>query len=157
MAEGNKKRKPRNKKAKEIKNLLIPVKLEDLGTPQDPCFGKLFDPKAAECNRCGDAELCQIALARIQLPKERSKVEEAGKFRDLEEKGIYGEATLKDIKKDIRTSIKKHKKIEMKVLAESIAYKYPTQMTSDKVIKLIQKMAKKTDKFVIKNLNLIWA
>jgi ribosomal protein L28 len=46
---------------------LIPINIKDLGdTEKDPCFSKLYDLMAPECQSCGDNELCGIAFAHKQ-------------------------------------------------------------------------------------------
>lgn len=77
---GNK-RKPR--KTTDIPNLLQPFDITKFGTDEDPCFGKLNDPKAPECQRCGDFEFCSIVMAQ-NLAQKRIKVEKKNEFKDLE-------------------------------------------------------------------------
>ena len=58
--------------------------LEIIGTENDPCFGKLHDTTATDCQRCGDNELCRIVQAQLNAVK-REKLEEDGqRFMDTE-------------------------------------------------------------------------
>lgn len=98
------KRKPR-KMTKGI-DLLKPVNIEDLGGENDPCFGKHNDPKAEECQRCGDCELCAVVQSQ-NLHTKRAKVEKGQKFKDLELSSIKSETpTIKDVRKEVRKYMK---------------------------------------------------
>lgn len=155
MSSKEPKRKARKKKSKEITNLLIPITLDDLGTTNDPCFGKHFSPQATECMRCGDAELCQIATTQNQHIL-RHKEEAKGEFMDINEKGVLGESTMKDVKKDIRKVIRKQGKIELNVLVNDIVYRHPKLLTPAKAEKLIKRMVANTDKFKLQKNHLVW-
>lgn len=52
-----------------------PYPLELIGTQDDPCFGKLHDPRDPVCMKCGDSELCLIAMGQnnhqLRLEKEK--------------------------------------------------------------------------------------
>lgn len=63
---------------------MVPLNFEDLGTINDPCFGKHFSIKAQECGRCGDSEICQIACAN-KLLLEVSTESTKARFKDVEE------------------------------------------------------------------------
>lgn len=98
-------RKPRKKISKKNLDFSQPLKIDEYGTDKDPCFGKLHDLKAAECKRCGDAEICSIVFSqKIQIT--RNLLEESGNFKDLHEPLNHKE-TKKIIIKLIRV---KHKK-----------------------------------------------
>jgi hypothetical protein len=79
------KRKPRKKlaKQKEYQNKLEPFDFSKIGTTEDPCFGKHYDAKAPECTRCGDSELCIIALSQ-NAHVQRDKLEQKNTFKDIE-------------------------------------------------------------------------
>lgn len=79
------KRKPRNKAVKKITDPFTPIDFNVIGTDSDPCFGKLHSLNAPECKRCGDSEVCQMAMA-MTLHKERENQEKTQPFMDLEEK-----------------------------------------------------------------------
>jgi hypothetical protein len=149
------KRKARTKLSKDIQDLLVPVDVFNLGN-EDDCFGNLHDPKAEECNRCGDCELCQIYTGQ-KLKAIRGKIEDSGKFRDIDEKGIMGDTTKRDAKKDVRKIIRAHGTIEMDILVSEIVNKHPKLMDEKSARKLIEGMSKKTDKFTIKKSKLIWS
>ena len=76
-------RKTRNKLSKHI-DIMQPVTISMIGTEDDPCFGKHFDGKNSSCRRCGDSELCLIAMG-MKTSKERKELESKGRFKDLEE------------------------------------------------------------------------
>lgn len=103
------KRKPRNKMNKKV-DILRPVRIEDLGTENDPCFGKHLDPKAPECQICGDCELCEVAMQQ-RLQVVRAKAEAEGKFKDLEPEK---HADPKVIRKMVRVRIKELAKLGKK-------------------------------------------
>jgi len=84
MAKGKKnKRQPRKGPSIEDADLLQPIDMELIGSPDDPCFGKLYDLKAPECAMCGDAELCQIVNSQT-LNAERLAEEKNNNFTDME-------------------------------------------------------------------------
>lgn len=84
------KRKPRTKEVKNVTDEFKPLDFSIIGSDNDPCFGKLHSLKADECRRCGDSELCQMAMA-MKLHQLRAKEESKGNYLDIEE-------TKKDIK-----------------------------------------------------------
>jgi len=80
-------RKPRENLVNQDLNTMEPIDIMELGGDNDPCFGKHHDLKAEECERCGDAELCQIAMSQ-NLHKKRLLIEAKSSFKDLDEEGI---------------------------------------------------------------------
>lgn len=106
---GNITRKPR-KKLSKIMDTLKPITIDMLGTEEDPCFGKHLNPKAPECQRCGDSEICAIAMQqRLQI--KRAEVEKNGNFKDLEEEK---KADQKVIRKMMRVRVKELAKLNKK-------------------------------------------
>lgn len=65
-------------------DLLKPIDVLSFGSEDDPCFGKLHDLKAPECQECGDAEFCAIVKGQ-NLQKERIEIETNKRFKDIEE------------------------------------------------------------------------
>lgn len=76
-------RKPHKKKKVEI-DIMKPLLFTDLGTDNDPCFGKHYSIAAAECKRCGDADVCAI-LCQEGMHKEYKEQEAKNRFKDVEE------------------------------------------------------------------------
>ena len=74
-------RKQRTEIAKQT-TTVQPFDITKFGGEEDPCFGKLNDPKAPECQQCGDFEFCAIITAE-NLKKIRVKEEEKTEFKDL--------------------------------------------------------------------------
>lgn len=160
----NDKRKPRTSMIKTT-NLLLPVDITKLGTEEDVCFGKLNDPKAPECQRCGDCELCQIVMAQT-MHVTRAKVEKKGKYRDIEEEEIYKskvsgnpikKKSIKDrtnLKKAIRGMVRKFKKIDKEALIEDIAVQQ--SVSKLRVAKILRGLLKTTAKFKLIKNNLVW-
>ena len=64
-------------------DILTPIKLSDLGSENDPCFGKLYDLTQDECKMCGDSEICCIKTAEY-LGKTRKELEEKHQYKDLD-------------------------------------------------------------------------
>lgn len=85
-----------------------PIDISILGTDDDPCFGKHYDLKAEECQRCGDHEFCSIAMAQ-NLHKTRNEIEGKSDFLDVIEEVQETKATLTKVrlKKAIKTRISK--------------------------------------------------
>jgi hypothetical protein len=72
--------------------LLLPFNVLDFGDmTKDPCFGKLYDLNAEECQMCGDIEWCGTVFHQ-KLQKDRLVEEKQGSRLDLEM------ANLEDIK-----------------------------------------------------------
>lgn len=63
--------------------LIEPFDITKFGSEEDPCFGKLNDPKAPECKICGDFEFCAIVTAE-NLKKVRVREESKSQFKDLD-------------------------------------------------------------------------
>ena len=77
------------------KYLLKPFDVTKFGSDEDPCFGKLYDLNADECQICGDIEVCSIAFAQGQL-RVRTQLEAESKFKDLEEINMVAEGKVRD-------------------------------------------------------------
>ena len=101
-------RKERNKR-KARKNLIkgadltkpVILPLEQIGSKDDPCFGRLNDPRHPTCQRCGDIEMCSIAMAQLNNLK-RLAIEKEKNFKDIEEAQL-----VQPDKKEQRVEIKK--------------------------------------------------
>jgi hypothetical protein len=85
-------------------SLLKPLKVTQMGTRKDPCFGKLYDLTEKDCKVCGDSELCSITFTQ-KMGIQRKDLEESKKFKDLE---------ILLNKRDVRIFIRKLKKKEVK-------------------------------------------
>lgn len=157
------KRVARNEQAEKI-NLLFPIDITQLGSEDDPCFGKLHDPKDPICISCGDCELCQIMHAQNNHSV-REKVEKKGKFKDMEEKEIYDKmdgagqtsekTDMKKLKKYIRKTLRRERKLSVDELTPFIQDLFPTYPIK-KLRPLLNKLAEKSGKFTIKNDTLKW-
>ncbi len=91
------KRKAQKKYVEQEIDMMAPINLETIGTADDPCFGKFFDPSAEECGRCGDSELCSIACSQL-LHKKRKVLEQKQPFKDIDEVEIDYVGLYKGIK-----------------------------------------------------------
>lgn len=76
-------RKPHKKKKVKI-DIMKPILFTDLGTENDPCFGKHYSITASECKRCGDSDVCAI-LCQNNMHKEYQEQESKNRFKDVEE------------------------------------------------------------------------
>jgi hypothetical protein len=91
--------------AKKI-DTLEPVNIEMLGTENDPCFGKHYDPRCAECSRCGDNEICAIVMAQKNTLK-RAALEAEQEFKDIQPEVMADKKLVrKKVKKRIRELIR---------------------------------------------------
>lgn len=105
------KRKSRNTINKLRETDLLSIPIMDLGSDNDPCFAKLYNPQCSECSRCGDSEFCAIAMGQNNH-KVRDKIEKEQSFLDKEENGIPKESPeeiKKQIIKKIISTIRVHK------------------------------------------------
>src|SRR5690554_4994224 len=75
-------------------DLMKPLKFEDFGSANDPCFGKHYSPKATECKRCGDADICSI-LSQQKLHLDVAKQEKKYPFKDVDEANLVDEQNKK--------------------------------------------------------------
>lgn len=149
-------RKARTKLTNKV-DLLIPVNIEKLGSEDDPCFGKHFDPKEKDCQTCGDSELCQIKINQL-LHTVRGKLEKEGKFKDLEEETIYNTpASTSDIKKEIRKVIKTAGKISIQMLHHKVFKNLKATASQDKIEKVFNKYKLTTDKFTTSKTHAKWS
>lgn len=87
------KRKKRSKVDMEKLDFSKPIRLEDIGSTQDPCFGKHFSLEASECSGCGDAQVCAILVAQ-KLHTDRSKQGNKQAFLDIEESKLINPQIL---------------------------------------------------------------
>lgn len=78
------KRKAREEIDFEEEALLAPLDIYNLGSSDDPCFGKLWDLTNQVCSSCGDIEICGIVFSQkahiIHQEKELEKP-----YKDLEQ------------------------------------------------------------------------
>lgn len=76
---------------------LTPIDIRLFGDEEkDPCFGKLFDLTAAECQACGDSEFCSVVMAH-RLNQKRIASEKADNTNlDLEFSNLKLEVSVKE-------------------------------------------------------------
>lgn len=108
MANKNKRR-SRSSIAKA--NLVVPFDVTKFGTDDDPCFGKLNDPKAPECQRCGDFEFCSIVMAQ-NLAKNRKKIEKEIPFKD-----VTKTPPIEEVRQFMKKKLEKHSRVRVVSLA----------------------------------------
>lgn len=154
-------RKSRNKIAKNF-NLLMPVDITKLGSEDDPCFGKHYKPSCSECSRCGDSELCAIAVQQRNFAK-RNKVESEGKFKDLEEGNLVDIVSKLELKKQVKARIRElikmsgSKGIDLDYLVNEVHSAYfRYDYTKDRIGKLVKIMEEKSGKFTLTKNTLKW-
>lgn len=154
------KRKRRHIMAKEITDLNVPINIDIIGSENDPCFAKLFDPKEKECSRCGDSEICSIAMGQrnhiLRINEEDNK-----SFKDLEEKHIVNEIPIAVIKKSIKNRIREMVKMDTYVKIEEVVNDIFASYSKDgfthkKIKKLIIRIADNSDHLVIIKDRLKW-
>jgi len=92
-------RKERNKTISE-KQLMEPFDVLKLGSKDDPCFSKLWDPKNEICQICGDIEACGIAFSQ-RTRKIEAAIESEQEFLDLKEVNSREKQILKFINKRV--------------------------------------------------------
>lgn len=75
------------KKPKEHKELdiMTPFNYLDLGSNNDPCFGKHYSIKAKECSRCGDCEACAVVTSQKSFINEIAQQNNKSEFLDIQE------------------------------------------------------------------------
>jgi hypothetical protein len=129
-----------------------PITLESLGTADDPCFGKLHDPRSGDCQRCGDNEFCALAMGQLTHQK-RLQVEATQTFKDLEEKTITPTPKL-EAKKLIRKRIKEIVRINKKgVSRDEIIHDLFSSFSKDgftqkSLAKILDNLVEKTDRIL---------
>jgi hypothetical protein len=153
------KRKPRNVMAKKV-DILAPIDLTKLGTEEDPCFGKYFDPRTPECSRCGDSEICAIKMQQLNHIR-RDKLEEKGNFKDLEDVDlkIDRKEVRKNVKKRIREMAKMAGKSGVKVdevINDVHASYFKYGFTKPRVKKILEAMPEKSSNLIINKNTLQW-
>lgn len=157
------KRKSRTRLIKQF-DITEPIDLSIIGTAEDPCFGKLYDPQASECKRCGDSEICAIAMGQNNHLK-RALVEAEKNFKDLEEDKIEVKKDPKLIRKSIRGRVRKMVKMSAKngvpfeLVVNDIYASYDKDgYNKERIRKLINKMLGNSNflKLKTKSNKLIW-
>lgn len=159
------KRKPRNKMAKKV-DLLYPISIEQFGTEDDPCFGKLNDPRESACQNCGDFEVCAIVQSQNTHLK-REKIESKTSFKDLQEVDLLNKTTpdRKEVRKKIKNHVRKTLREKKKLsLSEAIRITYTmvpeakSVYTKIKLEALLKKLPEKSDHITYndKKMVLLW-
>ena len=59
------------------------IDVTQLGSNNDPCFGKGYNLSTKECKLCGDSELCALKMAQV-LKITRKELEEKNHYKDLD-------------------------------------------------------------------------
>lgn len=128
------KRKARKKLAPKV-DVTVPVSIDIIGSKDDPCFGKLNDPRHPICMRCGDIEICAIAMSQMTAVK-RLALEKKEDFKDIEETKIKPPDRLIQ-KKEIKGRIKEMIKLkahEKEEVVRDVYGKYATDGWTKKTI-----------------------
>jgi hypothetical protein len=159
---GKIKRKPRTKLIKKM-DITKPITLEMLGSSEDPCFGKLHDSREPACQRCGDNEICAIAMGQLNHLK-RAEVEANQKFKDLEEKNIKPTVDIKVIKKSIKKRIREIIKMAStkgipkdEIIHDIFASYSKDGITKKTISNLIDRVEAKSDNITLKNNRYTWS
>jgi hypothetical protein len=104
-----------------VTQFLTPIIIRDFGGESDPCFGKLYDLMAPECQSCGDQEMCGIAFSH-KLKQKQLDYEKATPVKDLE-------LTELELKRDVKGFIDKQvstglpKKVAVKLASRKFKVK----------------------------------
>lgn len=115
------------KKPEEHKNLdvMVPFKYKDLGSENDPCFGKLYSIKAKECKVCGDCEACAVVTSQKGFIAGIIEQNNKQPFLDIQEGELVdkqNEELLTLMEKRVKK--KKDKEFSVKVLAIKMQAKW---------------------------------
>lgn len=158
---GKETREKRNKLSKTT-DLNIPITIDIIGTNDDPCFGKLYSPKAEECSRCGDSEICSIVMGQLNHLK-RGEQEKKEKFKDMEETTIPQNPKKENLKKLIKNRIRKMVKmggeagVQKSLVVEDIYASYNKDgYDKTKIEKMITKVVSTSDKITLTKNKLNW-
>lgn len=133
-------------------NLLRPLDMNLIGSDNDPCFGKLYDPKAPECKKCGDFEVCAMVFGQNNH-KLRAIEEKKGNFLDMEEEAIDKLTPLQNGRKLIRRIVTTNKSISVTQLEIEVCAGLELSKADFK--KCLNKVLNGSDKFELKNNKLI--
>lgn len=155
------KRKPRDKEQKKV-NLLVPIiGIDKFGGAEDPCFGKLYEPRAEECQRCGDCELCAISMGQLNH-KLRAKEESSKNFKDIEETKIKVSGNTPEIRKEIRKAIRKiikitTKEVDIEIIIDEIYAAYSKDgFMKSKIRKMIIAVCEDSNQIVLHKNKVQW-
>lgn len=122
------KRIPKDTARIDWKDAQKPIDISVIGTEDDPCFGKLYEPVTEECSGCGDSELCAIVHMHT-LDSTRTKIEKKKKFKD-KEKAASAETFMSTTKLQakIESKLSKSKKpIRFSKIVRMVSKKYDPQ------------------------------
>lgn len=144
-------REPREKFINSV-NLLRPLDMTTIGTNSDPCFGKYNDPKAVECKKCGDFEVCAMVFGQNNH-KLRAKVEAKGNFLDIEEEAIDKLTPTQKARKLIRRLVITNKSISLDQLEKEVIA--GVEITKGEFKKCLKKVLDGSNKFEVNNNKLI--
>jgi hypothetical protein len=145
------KREARKNLAKKV-DTTVPVSIELLGTDKDPCFGKLNDPRHPICQRCGDIEICAIAMGQVNHVK-RAIEEGKHAFKDIEEAAIPPGKHKKDIYKRIKEMLKQGK-VSRDEIIKDVYGKYMSEIyTQKKIGRMLDFILKKYKKQILTKQN----
>ena len=153
MGKKRKKRDILSIQPEKVKGLLN-IPFMDIGSENDPCFGKLYDPTTKECNQCGDSEFCAIVIGQLNHQK-RAQLEISQPFKDKEESEIPMKP-WKEVRKLIRAKARELVKFNKstgitKDYLQTLLYNefFYWNITPEKVIRVIDKLVE-DNKLLIK-------
>lgn len=120
---------------------MMPITLDQLGTDDDPCFGKHYDSSAPECQRCGDSELCLIKQAQLNSLT-RAKIEEQQRFKDIEPEELKLN-THQIYQWIVANAFTRSKKVKLTSITTKVAkeYRLTKEFSKLEVTTLIRKIA----------------
>lgn len=155
MSKKKNKRIPKDVSRIDFKDAQKPIDITLIGTDDDPCFGKLYEPITEECHACGDSELCAIVHMHT-MDQERKKAEKKSKFKDSS-KPVKTPKFMSTTKlcSIIEKNLKRNKKKRFKLIANLITNKYdPNGMLPEgRVSELCKYAIKMSDKLKAKKKN----
>lgn len=111
------------------KYLMEPFDVLKLGSDEDPCFSKLWDPRNDICQSCGDIEVCGIAFSQLTRKKE-IEIEGSREFLDMRDV----QSREKQIRKFVRKRVDKYEEVD---LIRLISRRF--RLTKEKAITFIKK------------------
>lgn len=114
------------KKEKNLPSLskhdpLEPFDISELGSNNDPCFGKSYDLTTKECKLCGDSELCAFKMSQ-NLNITRKQLEEKNHYKDLDV--LEDVDAIKKYMRKLKRAGKERKEI---ITSTSEKYEVPTK------------------------------
>lgn len=120
MAKDNREARQKPKEHKKL-DPMTPFSYLNLGSEDDPCFGKLYSIKSKICSKCGDCEACAVVTSQKGFIKSITAQNSKSEFLDIQE-GELVDSQNEQINTYLQKKVKSKKTKEFSIKKAAIYF-----------------------------------